>query len=292
MKSKVHALICISLLSMVAATPAMAADYAQAWKATGFMAPESVSYDAASKSLFVSNINSQNFIEANGKGYISELGLDGSLIKEKFVEGLNAPKGTYVAGGKLYVATVEALVEIDIATAKIANTYKAPGATFFNDVAVGPDGRAFLTETLQGAIYVLENGALSQWLADPQLTGANGIIVDGGTLLVATLGDVSKGFDKLKPSNVKSVDIATKKITDYGSPAPIGALDGIELMDGGVMVTDNSGGRLLEVKPDGSTIVLATPGPGAADLEYIPHQHLVVIPMLQSGEVAAYKTAM
>jgi hypothetical protein len=293
MKSKLPASICVSLLSItMATTTVMAAEYTQAWKKTGFMSPESVSYDPVSKSLFVSNINSPNPTEANGKGYVSQLDLDGNVLKEKFVDGLNAPKGTYVVDGKLYVAGVEQVSEIDAATGKILNTYKAPGATFFNDVAVGPDGKVFVTETAQGAIYALENGKLSQWLADPQLAGANGIIVKGGTLLVATLGDISGGFDKLKPSNVKSVDIATKKVADYGSPAPIGGLDGIELTDAGVMVTDNSGGRLLEVKSDGSTAVLATPGPGAADHEYIPDQHLVVIPMLQSGEVLAYKAAM
>jgi sugar lactone lactonase YvrE len=291
MKPNLHVLALTPLLALTSAIPATAEDYAEAWRATGFAMPESASWDAATRSLFVSNINSENF-EPNGQGYISQLGLDGKVLKEKFVEGLNAPKGTYVSGGKLYVASVEALVEIDIATAAVVNTYAAPGATFLNDVALGPDGKAYVTETTQGAIYVLENGTLSQWLVDPKLAGANGIIVDGGTLLVATLGDVSQGFENMKPSNVKSVDLASKAVTDYGSPDPIGGLDGIELMQEGVMVTDNSGGRLVQVKPDGSTVVLAMPGAGAADLELVPDENLVVIPMLQSGEVVAYKSAM
>ena len=292
MRSTLHLFIGASLVAIAAvAAPAAAEDYKEVWKASGFMAPESVSYDPGTKSLFVSNINSPDF-SPNGKGYISQVGLTGDIIKEHFVDGLNAPKGTYVSNGKLYVAAVGELVEIDIKSGKIANHYPAAEATFLNDVAVGPDGRAFVTETFQSTIYVLENGKLSKWLTDPQLAGANGIIVDGSDLRVATLGDMSGGFEKMKPSNIKTANIETKKITDYGSPGPIGALDGIEKMDQGLMVTDNSGGRLVQVKPDGTTTVLAMPGAGSADLEYVPDQHLVVIPNLQTGAVVAYKVGM
>lgn len=292
MQSKLRLFIGASLVAIAAmAAPAAAQDYTEVWKTSGFMIPESVSYDPGTKSLFVSNINSPDF-SPNGKGYISQVSLTGDLIKERFVDGLNAPKGTDVSNGKLYVAAVGELVEIDIESGKIANRYPAPEATFLNDVAVGPDGRAFVTETFQSAIYVLEDGKLSKWLTDPQLAGANGIIVDGNEIRVATLGDMSGGFEKMKPSNIKSVNIDTKTITDYGSPAPIGALDGIEKMDQGLMVTDNSGGRLVQVKPDGTTTVLVAPGAGLADFEYIPDQHLVVIPNLQSGEVVAYKVGM
>jgi sugar lactone lactonase YvrE len=290
-KTTLYAFASIPLLMLAVNTvPALAQDYAEAWRQTGFVQPESASWDPGTGSLFVSNISSENF-EPNGQGYISQLGPDGTVIKEKFVEGLDAPKGTDISDGKLYVAAVEALVEIDIASAAVTNTYPAPGATFLNDVAVAPDGKVYVTETMQGAIYVLENGTLSQFLADPQLAGANGIIVDGSTLLVATLGDMSGGFENMKPSNIKSVDIASKTVADYGSPDPIGGLDGIELMEQGVMVTDHPAGRLVQVKPDGAVVELAKPGVGAADFEYVPDRRLVVIPMLQSAEVVAYSTA-
>jgi hypothetical protein len=63
-------------------------------------------------------------------------------------------------------------------------------------------------------------------------------------------------------------------------------------MDQGQMVTDNPGGRLLQVSPDGTVTDLATPGAGAADHEFIPDKHLVIIPMLNTGEVIAYRTGM
>jgi hypothetical protein len=85
--------------------------------------------------------------------------------------------------------------------------------------------------------------------------------------------------------------MSTKTVADYGSPAGIGGLDGIEPTEGGMMVTDNSGGRLLMVAPDGTVTVLVEPGNGAADHEYVPQESLVVIPMLNSGELIGYRVS-
>jgi len=272
-------------LSLV--VPALGQELSEAWRLSGLAMPESASYDPASGTLFVSNVNSPD-MSANGQGYISQVSLDGELMTEKFAEGLNAPKGTFVADGRLYVAGVEELVEIDLASGEVLNRYAAPGATFLNDVAVADDGTVYVTESLQGAIYTLQDGELTQWLADPALAGANGIIVDGDNLLVATMGDISGGFENLEPSTVKSVNISTMEVTDFGSAEPIGALDGIELVEDGVLVTDNSGGRLVLVADDGTITEVGQTGAGAADHEYVAEENLVVIPMLQGNEVVAY----
>jgi hypothetical protein len=291
-KMKTRLIILVGTSLIVAATSAVvtAGDYAEAWQKGGFSLPESVSYDPQSKSLFVSNINSLDF-SPNGKGYISQLTLGGDVTKEKFVDGLGAPKGTDVSNGKLFVATAGELIEIDISSGKVSNRYPAPDSGFFNDVAAGPDGRVFVSDTMQSAVYVLENGKLTKWLVDPMLEGANGLFVDGTELRVATM-DMSAGFPNMKPRNVKSVNLQTKQITDYGSAAPIGVLDGLEPMgaDQGLMVTDNAGGRLIQIKSDRTITTLLEVGAGAADFEYIPSEHLVVIPNLQTGEVTAYKT--
>ena len=285
---KNHALrTSMAVLAFAAAAPASAQELTETWRTPGFMTPESVSHDPGTGALYVSNINSPD-MSANGQGYMSKVGLDGAVMEEKFADGLNAPKGTAIAGGTLYVAGVEELVEIDLTSGEIVNRYPAAGATFLNDVAVAEDGTIYVTETMQGAIYALANGQLTQWLADPALAGANGIVVDDGALLVATLGDMSGGFENLKPSNVKRVDIASKAVTDYGSAEPIGMLDGIELVEGGVLVTDNGGGRLVFVGEDGTIREIGKTGPGSADFEYVPDQSLVVVPLLQDGEVVAF----
>lgn len=281
------ALAGFATLSVVMAGPAMAQSLTEVWRTGGFASPESVSFDPGTNALYVGNINSPD-MGPNGEGYISKVSLDGEVLEEKFTEGLNAPKGTYVSGSSLYVAGVEEIVEIDLATGQILNRYAAPGAVFLNDVAVADDGTLYATETMQGAIYVLADGALTQFVADPALAGANGIIVSGDSMLVATLGDISGGFGNLQPSNVKQLDIASKAITDYGSSEPVGALDGIEAVEGGVMVTDNMGGRLVRIGEDGTIAEIGSTGAGSADHEYVPSENLVVIPMLQGNEVVAY----
>ena len=286
MKSLATAMVSIALV-LAAFTPATAQSVTESWRTAGFMTPESVSYDPGSDALYVSNINSPD-MSANGQGYISKVGLDGTVIVERFVEGLNAPKGTFVKDGTLYVAGVEEVVEIDLASGEIITRHAIPDASFVNDVAVAEDGTIYATETMQGAIYVISDGAVSTLVSDPALAGANGIVIDGGRLLVATLGDLSGGFENLEPSNVKAVDLGSQAVSDYGSAEPVGMLDGIELADGGVLVTDNGGGRLVLIAEDGTATEIGATGAGSADLEYLPEQNLVVVPLLNSSELVAF----
>jgi sugar lactone lactonase YvrE len=288
---KIH-LVITAALTLATATigAASAQSLTEAWRATGFVMPESVSFDPGTNALYVGNINSPD-MSPNGQGYITQLGLDGKMLKEKFAEGLNAPKGTFVKDGTLYVAGVEEVVEIDLASGTVKMRHAVPGATFVNDVAVADDGTIYATETMQGAIYTISNGTVTQLVADPALAGANGIIIDRGRLLVATLGDLSGGFENLKPSTVKAVDIATKAITDFGSAEPVGMLDGIELVQGGVLVTDNGGGRLVKIADDGAIAEVGATGAGSADLEFIPEQNLIVVPILNTSEVVAFTYA-
>ncbi len=48
-------------------------------------------------------------------------------------------------------------------------------------------------------------------------------------------------------------------------------------------------GGLLKVAPDGKAETIMDLDQGSADLEFIPDQKLVVIPMMMNGSVAAYK---
>lgn len=288
---KVHILAAATIaLGLSAATGVQAQSLTEVWRAGGFVMPESVSYDPGTNALYISNINSPE-MGPNGQGYISKLGLDGAVVTEKFAEGLNAPKGTFVAGGTLYVAGIEEVVEIDLASGAVKTRHAVPGAPFVNDVAVADDGTIYATETMQGAVYVISGGTASEFVKDPALAGANGIIIVGGKLLVATLGDISGGFENIKPSNVKAVDIATRAITDYGSAEPVGVLDGIEAVEGGVLVTDNSGGRLVRVGEDGTITEVGATGAGSADFEFVASENLVVVPLLNTSEVVGFTYA-
>lgn len=278
------------LTGLLMASSAMA-EITEVWRTTGFTSPESVEWDAAAGLAYVSNMGVDP-MAADGDGYISTIGADGAVKTDKWVTGLNAPKGMAAVGGKLYTADLTDLVEIDTATGAIANRYPAAGAVFLNDVTAAPDGRIFVSDTFGNSVWVLENGAMSLFAQDPALTGANGLTVVGNALIVANLGDASQGFDKIKPGWVVSIDLTSKAITPYGSTDPSGTLDGVEADGkGGVIFTDNFGGRLMQQAPGGAAAEVAKLEPGAADMDFVPDQGLILVPLTPGNTVVGLKWA-
>jgi len=73
---------------------------------------ESVLYDPNADVLYVADIAGKPD-SIDHVGFISKLGLDGKVIDAQWVKGLNAPKGMGLANGKLYVADINAIAEID-----------------------------------------------------------------------------------------------------------------------------------------------------------------------------------
>src|SRR4051812_11156945 len=77
----------------------------------GIATPESVLYDEAGDRYLVSNIDGSPDA-MDGNGYISVLSPDGKVVTPKFIAGgqakvkLNAPKGTGINAGVLYVADI------------------------------------------------------------------------------------------------------------------------------------------------------------------------------------------
>ena len=99
------------------------------WDLKGdFAAPESAYYDAASNSVFVSSINGQ-ILDKDGNGYISRLSPDGKVVTAKWVTGLNGPKGLRSVGGTLWVADIDEVVGIEIASGKITSRVKGGRCT-------------------------------------------------------------------------------------------------------------------------------------------------------------------
>ena len=255
------------------------------WRTTGFSAPESVEWDAGAGLFYVTNMGADPMAK-DGDGYIGTLGADGVIKTDKWVTGLDAPKGMAIQGGKLFTADIDQLVEIDIASGQVTNRYPAAGAVLLNDIIAAPDGRVFVSDTFGNSVWVLEGGAMAIFAQDPMLMGANGLTLDGNALIVANLGDVSQGFDKIKPGMVVSVDLTTKAITAYGSADPSGVLDGVEPDGaGGVLITDNMGGRLLQQAPGGGAVQVGKLELGAADLEFVADQGLVVVPLTPSNTI-------
>lgn len=279
----------LALASSLIASGA-SAEPAKLWETSGFQNPESALPDPAGGVIYVSNV-AGGPLDKDGNGYISKLSPDGKITTEKWVTGLDAPKGLARAGGKLYVTDIDQLVEIDIATGKIAARYPAAGSKFMNDAVADGEGRIYATDTAGNAIWRLDNGTFEKWLETPDLKGPNGILVEGDKLLIAGWGiDMQPDFSTKTPGNLLTVNLADKKIADLGNGTPIGALDGLEPFDAeSFIVTDWMAGKVYQIARSGEAKELLSLGQGTADLTYDRDTRTAIIPLMVEGKVVAYK---
>lgn len=272
---------------LLTASAALAAEPAKLWETAGFAQPESVLWDGAAKAIYVSNVNG-NPPDKDGNGYISKLNAEGKVVAEKWVTGLDAPKGMALVKGKLYVSDLDRLVVIDTASAKVTKTYAAAGAKFLNDVAADDKGAVYVSDMLDNSIWRLSGGKFDKWLSDPQLENPNGLKAEGTRLLVAAWGPMTgQGFATSKPGALKAVS-ADGMIRDL-TPG-FGNLDGLEPDGaGGWLVSDWMTGGVFSVNRQGRAAKVLPLGPGSADITVIPEQKLLLVPMMMDGKVAAYK---
>jgi sugar lactone lactonase YvrE len=273
------ALVAVSL----AQTPAPATPV---WSVTeGMDSPESVYYDATSGFLYSSQIGGDAAAK-DGNGRIVKLTLDGKVVSANWITGLNAPKGMRAYRGTLFVADIDEVVAIDIATGRISSRTKTD-AKFLNDLATAPDGTVYATDSFQNRVYVIRNGVASVFLESPRLELPNGILVDGSKVIVATDGRPARGGGGT-PGSLFAIDIASREITQV-TTQPIGTPDGLESDGrGGYIVADVGGGRIFHVTASGEARQIRQLDRQPADISFIPSRSLLVVPHLGLNRVSAY----
>ena len=254
----------------------------------GLQAPESAYYDEASGLLFLSQIGEGGGGGRDGDGWISKLSADGKMITDKWVTGLDAPKGLRSRNGVLWVSDVDKMVSIDIATGKVLARITVPEATFLNDVATGPDGTVYVSDMLKSRVIAIKDGQCSVFLEGPEIEHPNGLLVHDGKLILGGWGmEIADNFSTKTPGRLLSVDLKTKAITRI-TPEPTGNLDGIESDGGtGIIVTDWRAGKVFHIAADGATTVLATYPKGAADQAYFPKKRLLILPQMMENKLTA-----
>lgn len=276
-------------LGCAPAGSAHATELSQAWELEGFKNPESVVYDARRDVLYVSNVNG-NPPEKDGNGFISRVSPEGKMLDAQWVSGLNAPKGMALRDGRLYVADIDVLVEIDIKKAEIVKRHSAPAAKFLNDVTLDKAGNVYVSDTLDDAIYRLARDEFSLWLKTPELMSPNGLYAERGRIVMGAWGVRTEGFTTTTPGHLKTISLAGKRVASLGDGAPVGNLDGVEADGrGGYYVTDWMAGMLFRIDQTGKAELLLQLAPGSADLSYVASKKLLLIPMMQTDRLLAYK---
>ena len=259
------------------------------WETKGLAQPESVVEDPATGVIYVSNIN-RAVMQKDGNGFISRLTADGKMLERQWVKGLNSPTGLALHDRTLYAADVDQLIEINAASGEILKRYDAKGAVFLNDVVVDDDGTVYVSDTPMNTIWRLKDGSFEPWLANDALNGPNGLLIQGKTLIVASLGKVQSQGQKKELGTLLAVSLDDQKVSKVGKGELIGNLDGLQAIQPGVyLVTDWAQGALYRVDAKGKVDELIDLNQGSADLSYLPGKKMLLIPMMLDNSLVAYR---
>lgn len=259
----------------------------------GLQTPESVLHDAQADVYLVSNINGSP-LEKDDNGFISRLGPDGTVQTLKWIDGarpdvtLHAPKGMAIKADTLFVADIDAVRVFDRASGAPIGTRSVAGATFLNDVAVGPDGRVYVTDSgLQaGPEGFAPSGTDALWrfgadsgpealVRGAALGNPNGIVASGARILVVSFGSGAVTF----------VDTATGQIQSVPSP-PAGQLDGVVRTRAGAhLISSWEGQAVYRMAAGGAYEVVVDSVPAPADIGYDSTRNTLLVPLFMANAV-------
>ncbi|TJW10533.1 MAG: ATP/GTP-binding protein [Mesorhizobium sp.] len=274
-----------STLLAIIGTTVPAAQAGEIWRATGLEQPESALFDAAGKRIIVSNIVG-NPGEVDGNGYLSVLSPDGKLVTQHWTDGMDAPKGMAISGGRLYVADITKVRVVDLATGKLVSTIDVPNTVFLNDMTTDASGKVYVTDMLADAIYRLDGDRPELFIRDAALASPNGILADGGRLIVASWGKgIKPDFTTAEPGGLLTVDLATKAISQLPGAQKFADLDGVIAIGDTIYATAYMTGTLYRYKVDGAPETVATFNPGSADIGTDGKR--IFVPLMNDGEVVA-----
>ena len=244
------------------------------WKIDGFSDPEGVAI-APQGGYFVSNVAGGG-TDKDGLGWISHIDADGTLLKEKFAEGFDAPKGMAVQGNVLHIADIDHVRTIDATTGETLGAIAIEGAEFLNDITVW-QGMVFVSDSRTATIHKVGDGKATAWLTDERLGGVNGLLGDGDTLLISTMSSGSlfrTGMDKML------IEIATG-MTDA---------DGIGIVPSGGWLVSAWRGDIFYVAENGETSkLLDTRAEEILQNDLTMDGDLVIVPNWRPGTVTGWR---
>jgi hypothetical protein len=274
---------------------------------SGFDTPESVLHDPVLDWYVVSNVGTGNPAALDGNGFISTVSPAGTVLHLTWIQNgvggatLNGPKGLALSGQALYVADIDTLRVFDRITGEprrnvpLPNPF-APKPLFLNDVVVENDGTAYLTDTRNNAIFVVDrNDNASVLVSGPQLGAPNGILIDRGSLSWVTffgnqIKRLTRSGELLTEATVPAVDVSA-----LGLPPGAMFLDGYVHHEGDLLVSSWVTGKVYRIGRSGheletvASFVSALDNPfhpdGPADMGIDRRRNRLLIPLFNQGQL-------
>jgi DNA-binding beta-propeller fold protein YncE len=263
-------------ISLIAQQDVISDKLSKKWEASGELkVPESVFYDDLNQVIYVSSMGEDG---KDNSGFLSKLSTDGKIISLKWITDLQKPKGIGVIGNLLYVTEINHVAEIDIKAGKITRKIEISGAKFLNDIATDAQGNVYVSDSQDGAIYLIRQGKAELLSKSDQLEGINGLYVSEGVLLAGLKNKVVK------------INLQTKEISDY--ILNTGGIDGLVPDGKGNFLISDWQGTIHLINPAHEKVVLTDTKPSkvnAADIDYIISKKLLLVPTFSTNKVVAYE---
>tara|TARA_Y100001934_G_scaffold62845_1_gene78034 strand:+ start:1738 stop:2634 length:897 start_codon:yes stop_codon:yes gene_type:complete len=259
------------------------------WTITeGIKAPESAYLDKKTGCIFLSQIGAGGGTGKDGDGWISKLTPEGKMEKNKWVTGLNAPKGLRSHGDMLWVSDIDCIVGISISKAKIVKTVQIENAQFLNDVATGPDGTVYVSDMAAGIVYAHKDGKTSVFAEGDKIEHPNGLLVHKGKLYLGGWGkNLQKDFSTNPLGRLLAINLKNKKQRAI-TKKPTGNLDGVEVDGkGGFIVTDWRAGKIFHITAKGKATEIIQLPRGAADHAFLTDRNWLILPEMLENKVSA-----
>lgn len=253
---------------------------------TGFSGPEGVRYDPDQDVYFVSNFNGSPVGDANG--FVSRVNAaDGRIDSLRYMVGtaqapLHGPRGMFIVGDTLWVVDALGVHGFLRRTgAHVAFVDLAPLRPGFpNDIAQGPDGALFVTDTDSGRVYRLSGGRAEVAGSGQGFGHPNGITWSAArqTFVLAPWGG-----DR------------TVRYWTPGSPAPQdstvmatgGDFDGIETVGTDLLIAGQVDSSIRVVSDTARAPLIRTAGQ-PADIGIDTRRQRIAIPFVSLNRVDVY----
>jgi sugar lactone lactonase YvrE len=169
---------------------------------------------------------------------------------------LTASPGVTIAGSD----GVSALKGFDLKTGEGKVSVALAGKpALCNDITIGPDGAAYVTNTLAPQVLRLTPGAqkLEVWFTDPALQPANGAGLDG----LAFGPDGNLYVDRYNPGDLYRINVKSGKATGFTKLKPSRTLvlaDAIRRIGKDRLLIVEGGGRLDSLTVQGDEVAVET----------------------------------
>jgi hypothetical protein len=244
--------------------------------------PESVVYDAIRNHLYVSNNDG-----------LSIVNLDGQIVTQRWVTGLNRPMGMALHRDQLLVVAGSEIIAIYVTTGAIIQRYPIVGAGRPNDIVIDEDGVAYFSDDGNNgvtSIFQLDQRQIKPWLSRSKLARPNGLCLDGEAIIACDRQ--SRILSRIALSDKQMTPIAT-------FPTPVEGLgDGLRIVDehtylvgawagSGFLVSKS--GKITPLYDTNKLTAVVGSSVGNLDVEYIQALNLLLIPTYQDNRIIAYE---